>query len=371
VAGVLLQSALALHADVPHAHREEGRDSPAILIDNATASNRAVNIPEFVNIPRDGLQNIDVPAADFYNLFDRAFELGKQSRHADAAEVWKQALAIDPDDAKANNNMGFVLANLGRMDEAIAHWRKALEADSDYAEVHKNIARALAGQGRFDESIPHWRKTVELEPDDFEARYNFAVALLRQGNAREAIEQYRGALALDANDAQTHNDLGVALLQQEQYDAAAPEFQRAIALAPRLAQAYFNLGSVHYLLGRPADALAQWRLGLALEPDNAPALGRAAWILATSRNDALRNGAEAVRFGARAVELAGGSDAAALDCLAAAYAEAGRFPDAVETARHALALAGQQNKAALAGAIRTRLALYEAQTPFREPPAPP
>ena len=349
---------------------EEGRDSPAILIENATASNRAVNIPEFVNIPRDGLQKIDTPAADFYNLFDRAFELGRQGRHADAADLWAQALAIDPDDAKANNNMGFALAKLGRLDEAIVHWRKALASDSAYVEVHKNLARALSGTGRFEESIPHWRKAVELDPGDGEARYNFGVALLRQGNAREAIEQYRGALALDAGDPQTHNDLGVALLQQKQYDAAAAEFQRAIALAPRFAPAYFNLGSAYYLLGRTADALAQWRLGLALEPDNTAALSRAAWILAASPDEALRNGAEAVRLGARAVELAGQPDAAALDCLAAAYAEAGRFPDAVETARRALTLAGQQNKAALASAIRARLALYEGKTPFRETPAP-
>jgi tetratricopeptide (TPR) repeat protein len=348
---------------------EEGRDSPAILIENATASNRAVNIPEFVNIPQDGLQKLEVPAADFYNLFDRAFELGRQGRHADAADLWRQALAIDPDNAKANNNMGFVLANLGRLDEAIAHWRKALEADSEYAEVHKNLARALSGTGRFEESIPHWRKAVELEPADGEARYNFGVALLRQGNAREAIEQYRHALAIDASDPQTHNDLGVALLQQKQYGAAAPEFQRAIALAPRFAQAYFNLGSAYYLLGRAADALVQWRQGLALEPDNSAALSRTAWIQATSPDDALRNGAEAVRSGARAVELTGQTDAAALDSLAAAYAEAGRFPDAVETARRALTLAERQNKAALAGAIRARLALYQGQTPFRETPA--
>ena len=193
---------------------EEGRDSPAILVENATAANRAVNIPEFVNIPQDGLRKIETPAADFYHLFDRAWELGRQGQHAGAADLWRQVLAIDPDDAKANNNMGFVLANLGRVDEAIAHWRKALAADSEYAEVHRNLARALSGSGRFAESVPHWRKTVELEPGDAEARYNFGVVLLRQGDTRGAVEQFRAALALQPADAQTHNDLGVALLSK-------------------------------------------------------------------------------------------------------------------------------------------------------------
>ena len=58
----------------------EGRDSPAILIENATAANRAVNLPEFVNITPDSPLRIDVPAADFYRLFDRAWELAEKGR---------------------------------------------------------------------------------------------------------------------------------------------------------------------------------------------------------------------------------------------------------------------------------------------------
>ena len=49
---------------------EEGNASPAILVENATASNRAVNIPEFVNVARGGLERIDTPATDFYRMFD-------------------------------------------------------------------------------------------------------------------------------------------------------------------------------------------------------------------------------------------------------------------------------------------------------------
>jgi Tol biopolymer transport system component len=59
---------------------EDGNDSPAILIDNATASNRAVNIPEFVNIPPDGLRKIDVPAVESYRFADNAMEKGAKDQ---------------------------------------------------------------------------------------------------------------------------------------------------------------------------------------------------------------------------------------------------------------------------------------------------
>jgi Flp pilus assembly protein TadD len=90
-----------------------------------------------------------------------------------------------------------------------------------------------------------------------------------------------------------------------------------------------------------------------------------AYMLATNPNASIRNGAEAVTLAKRAVELSGGREPAFLDTLAAAYAEAGQFTDAVRTARQAADLAAQQNKAALAESLRGKIPLYEAGTPFR------
>jgi spermidine synthase len=87
--------------------------------------------------------------------------------------------------------------------------------------------------------------------------------------------------------------------------------------------------------------------------------------LAASPVDAVRNAEQAVKLGQRAVELSGGKDPQALDALAAAYAEAKRFPEAVQTAKTAIELAAQQRDPDLAE-LKARLRLYEAGTPFRE-----
>ena len=93
-----------------------------------------------------------------------------------------------------------------------------------------------------------------------------------------------------------------------------------------------------------------------------------AWALATNPNASARNGAEAIELAERAVQISGGREPVALDTLAAAYAEAGRFDDAITTARNAIALYFQQNQSETAKAAKGRLHLYESKQPVRDVP---
>ena len=109
-----------------------------------------------------------------------------------------------------------------------------------------------------------------------------------------------------------------------------------------------------------------------MDPGAIPVLNQTARVLATTPAAFLRDGALAVTLAERCAQLSGGTNPAILDTLGAAYAEAERFPEAVKIAGRALELAVQQNNQRLAGILKTRIALYEAQTPLREtPPAPP
>jgi tetratricopeptide (TPR) repeat protein len=381
---------------------EDGNDSPAILIENATAANRAVNLPEFVNIPPDGLQKIEVPVARFYRLFDVAWALAEKGQYEAAAAEWRKALEISPEDARAQNNLGFALANTGRIDEAVGHWRKAAEINPEYADVYRNLGRAMLRKGNFDEAAANWRKALELDPDDVEtrdrlgfallrqgrfeeasahlrkaaaldpkdaeARYNLGVALLHQGGFDEAILHFRKAIELDPGNAQAYNDLGVSLLRKGRLQEAAASFEKAVESGRDYAQAHFNLGNVLYMLARVPEAVAWWRAGLRLEPDHLSTLNQTALVLAACAEASVRSGSEAVKLAARAVEITNSREPEPLDTLAAAYAESGRFEQAAATARRALALALQANKQALAEDIKTRIALYAAEKPFRLQP---
>ena len=143
---------------------QEGNASPAILIDNATAANRAVNIPEFVNIPPDGLMKIDVPAAESYRLFDVALEVTAKGQLEAGIEAWKKVLEMDPDNARAHTNLGYALAQQGNLVGGLTQFRKALEIDPDFSVAQNNLGSGLLYEDKLEEAIPHLQRAMEINP---------------------------------------------------------------------------------------------------------------------------------------------------------------------------------------------------------------
>jgi tetratricopeptide (TPR) repeat protein len=351
----------------------DGNDSPPILIENATAANRAVNIPEFVNIPPDGLRQIGGPVIDYYRLVNSAAYLQRTKSYEASAAKWRKVLELSPDDEFAHRNLGTVLLMTGHREESAAHLQKAseiklraaLEADPTSARGWNDLGVLLVRAGRAGEAVAQFEKAAELKPDFAAARVNLGGALAKVGRLDEALVQLRKAVESDAGYAPAHYNLGLVLSQRGDTQGAVREWHSALEVEPGYAEAHRSLGDALYAQGRTAEALTHWRDGIRLQPNDATTLRQAAWVLATSPDATLRNGDEALAFAVRAVELSGGTDARILDTLAAAYAEKGQFADAALTARRALAQAAQENQPALADNIRMRIALYEADRPFR------
>jgi Flp pilus assembly protein TadD len=241
-------------------------------------------------------------------------------------------LELEPDDVDARNNLGTALQSLGRNAEAIAQFEQALKVKPDCVEGHYNLGNALAGRGQMDEAISQFQQALKLNPDDAQAHTNLGAALLMRGKIDEAIAQFRRALEIEPGNVKPRDNLGKALASRGQFDEAIFQFEQA----------------------------------LKLKPGDADAHGSLAWLRATCPQASLRNGAEAIKHAERANQLSGGKQPDVLHTLAAAYAEAGRFPEALATVRKALDLATQQNNRALADALRARIALYEARKPYHQ-----
>jgi tetratricopeptide (TPR) repeat protein len=310
----------------------EGRDSPAILIENSTASNRAVNIPEFVNISPNGIERIAVPAADFYRQFDVAAALTKKGEHAAAIGEWTKALAMGTDDARAHNNFGVSLAGVGRVEEAIAQYQQALALKPSYPEAHDNLGNALARAGRLDQAIGHYRQALEGDPASADAHNNLGTALMEQGRLADAIGQFEAALAIRSEYAQAHNNLASALAAGDRLDEAVAHHRKAIEIDPTYADAYNNLGAALARQGKFDDAIVNFRKALELNPGGARAeanLGSA--LLAQGKFD------EAIPHLERA--LSAGPETADLhNNLGTALAETRRLHEAIPHFEKAVAL---------------------------------
>jgi tetratricopeptide (TPR) repeat protein len=245
---------------------EQGNDSPAILIDNSTAANRAVNLPEFVNIPQGGLMAISTPAVDMYKKFDQVSDLENQGQIDAAIVGWKELLATNPDDARIHNNLGTALTRGGRPAEAIPEFEKALELNPHYHKVYFNLGRALLAAGRSDRAILAFEKGLQYDSDSADLHYHLGLALASKSRIDEAKAEFQKSLESNPNDANAHFALGVALASKGDGDAAIKEYREALRLNPQNELTHVNLGAALREKGDFDGAIAEYREALRLDP---------------------------------------------------------------------------------------------------------
>lgn len=280
------------------------------------------------------------------------------------AEQW---LRTNPGSATVRLNAGDLYSQVKRHDKAIECYRRGLEINPNSADGHMKLGAALHGRGQIDEALAHYTEALRLKPDFAEAHSNMGVILLGQRRVDEALAHHGEAVKLKPDFAQAHHNLGLALQAKGRIDEAMAHYAEAIRLEPQLDRAHKKLAEVLSQRGRFGEAAAHHAEALRLAPDNVAYLNDIAWFLATCPDASHRDGRRAVELAQRAARPTPVNDAVLLDTLAAAYAEAGRFDEAIATARKAVHLARTGKRDALADEIKSRLSLYRKRHPYRQP----
>ena len=199
-----------------------------------------------------------------------------------------------------------------------------------------------------------------------EARNNLGNALFLKGDVDEAIAQYQKALQIKPDNVEACNNLGNALFRKGNVDEAIVRYQKALQINPDYAEARNNLNTALLIKGRVDEAFTQCQKAMQLNPDSAEALNDLAWLLATCPDIHIRNGVQAVQYAGRACELTHYGVTTFVGTLAAAYAEAGRYDDAIAAAQKACALATAAGEQDLLEKNRQLLALYREHQPYHE-----
>ena len=255
--------------------------------------------------------------------------------------LWNHALAVTGDNDVAHNNLGYLFLQRRELDSARSHFETALKirarTTAPYynfggALIENSLAAILDQRGLIDESIIHYDKAISMRPDYGDPYLNLGNLLFQQGRIDDAMAQWEKALGTQPHDAAFHALLGDAFLRAGSQKVAIAEYERAAQISAQ-------------------DPLGRNNL---------------AWLLATSPDASIRDGNRAIELAKEAVRLSRGKDPNYLRTLAAAFAEAGHFGEAKETARQALQAAERRSNSALANALQDEIALYELGLPYHK-----
>jgi len=298
-----------------------------------------------------------------YNL---AQALSVAGRVAEAAPFYAEAVRINPRYPEAHSNYGLALFIQGHPEEAISHYARALELNPRLSNAHFNWARVLSSQGKLDDALTHYAAELRNNPAHYLAHNFWGEALLARGKTSDAMSHFSEALRLTPNFAEGHLNLGVALAGSGMVDDAMAHLNESLRLQPHLAEAHTRLAMLLMQQRHTKEAVAHYREALRLKPDLIEVLNNLSWLLATHPEEQFRDGTEAVRLAEHACELTARKVPFLLGTLGAAYAEAGRFADAVKTAHQARELADARGEKEIVEANEKLEQLFLNGKPCRE-----
>ncbi|MCP3982136.1 MAG: tetratricopeptide repeat protein [bacterium] len=256
---------------------DEGNASPALLIENSTAANRAVNIPEFVNAPYEEFESISVPAVDHYRYFQRGSELAREGRLGEAVAEFETALEGEwrewrLNDWRIHDSMSKSLLQLGQTKRALHHIGQSLKRNPYNVEMHANAGYLLSETGDAENASMHLGLAIRLRPRDPKLWCDRATIRLRAKDATAAVEDYTEAIRLDPEYTEAYNGRGTALMANGDLPGAVADFERAMQLDPDDPTPWYFRALIKKRNDDLSGALSDLNRALRIAPADSPQL---------------------------------------------------------------------------------------------------
>jgi tetratricopeptide (TPR) repeat protein len=278
--------------------------------------------------------NLD--AQDAADYVDRGLAWQKKGEYDKAIADYDQALAINPEDARACCCRGAAWRAKGEYDKAIADFNRALAINPQFASAHNGRGAAWYGKGEYDKALADLNEAIRLKPNEVSAYYGRAMVWYDKGEYDKAMDDCNEAIRLRPKDAGAYGCRGILWRIKGEYNKALADFNQALAITPNLALGY----------------------------------NAVAWLQATCPDEKYRDGKKAIENATKAYHLSTGKWWGYAGTLAAAYAESGDFEKAKEWEAKAVELATTDKSAKDKDKreLRSRLELYQQGKPYREEP---
>jgi tetratricopeptide (TPR) repeat protein len=276
------------------------------------------------------------------------------------ADVWVQVMTKSDRDRETLSR----LARRKMATEDAIGSEVLIARDPNYVNLRNDAALIYMELGQPARAFEHFAAVTRLQPSTAAAWFNEGVALEAIGRTDEARGRYDEAIRLDPSYSAAHNNLANILYRDGNVRDAITHFETAVKTDGSNAEAHCAFARVLTASGDPRRAIAEYRAAIADRPDWVPCLINFSWLLSAHADASIRQPASAIQLAERSVSLTNRQSAEALDALAAAYAAAGRFDEATQTALAAEGLAVQNGLTETAKQIHARADLYKRAIPF-------
>ena len=264
--------------------------------------------------------------------------------------------------AWAHNRRGEARAETKRDSDAMADFEAAVALDPQAWRPVHNRGVSFAAQGKIKEAMNDFNRTLELHDRYPNAYFNRAQLRYTERDFHGAIDDYTAALELGKPDAAVLSNRGHAFFRLERFGEALRDYAEALRVDPNNLSALINRGEVYCDLGRYGEAAADYQAAIKADPKSGRAYQSAAWLMATCPDEHYRNKKLAIDASQRALEHDGPNTYRALETLAAAQANAGKFAEAKATQEKAIAKAARTELVA----AEKRMGLYQRDLAYRE-----
>lgn len=304
----------------------------------------------------------------------------RQEHYEQAVENYRKALEIDPHYADCHFNLAVALAHLEQFEPAAQQFARALQdrfeedPPAKLADRHEGLASALVKLDKLDEALAHYNAAIQLAPNHplaidnrQKAWHMMALKHAKAGRLDKALACFDQALAVAPRDGRLWLARGEVLLEAGKLDQARPCFVQLEELEPGWAKQSFREATQREAAGDARQAIDFYRKATLARPGYAAALNNLAWLLATTNDDTLRDGKQAVTYAQEAVASASAAQRPTMQlCLSAAYAQAGQGPQAVAAARQAQELEKAAGRAEQVKLLEALIAVYQRGQTYRD-----
>ncbi len=203
--------------------------------------------------------------------YDMALALDQLGKTSEEREALKKAISLDTNLARAHNQLGFLDMQAGQASEAEAELKTAISLEPGYAEGQNNLGVLYGQQGKNQEAEELFHKATENDPQYAQAFINLGLILAGESRFPEAEQQIRAALKISPENSQALTVLGMVLTRMKRGEEGVGYFQQVIKLDPKSSGAHLNLGIAYADEFNLEGALAEFSEAVNLDPNSAPA----------------------------------------------------------------------------------------------------